>query len=118
MILIKFKPLFFLSKKSQNSGYLGGGGGVRIALYLHEIMIRQVPVYIKVFPGGSAGQESACNAGDLGSIPGLGRSLGERKGYTLQYSGLEKSMDCIVHGVAKSRTRMSDFHFTHCVYKT
>ena len=71
MILIKFKPLFFLSKKSQNSGYLGGGGGVRIALYLHEIMIRQVPVYIKGFPGGSAGQESACNAGDLGSIPGL-----------------------------------------------
>ena len=73
-------------------------------------MIRQVPVYIKGFPGGSAGQESACNAGDLGSIPGLGRSPGERKGYPLQYSGLENSMDCIVHGVAKSRTRLSDFH--------
>ena len=42
--------------------------------------------------------------GDLGSIPGLGRSAGEGKGYPLQYSGLEISMDCIVHGVAKSRT--------------
>ena len=48
---------------------------------------------------------------DLGSIPGLGRSPGEGKGYQLQYSGLENSMDCIVHGVAKSRTRLSDFHF-------
>ena len=56
------------------------------------------------FPGGSAGEESACNTGDLGSIPGLGRSPGERKDYPLQYSGLENSMDCIVHGVAKSDT--------------
>ena len=46
-------------------------------------------------PRGSAGQESSCNAGDLGSIPGLGRSPGEGKGYPLQYSGLENSMDCI-----------------------
>ena len=56
------------------------------------------------FPGGSAGKESACNAGDLGSIPGLGRPLGERNSYPLQYSGLENSMYCIVHGVAKSWT--------------
>ena len=56
------------------------------------------------FPGGSAGKESACNAGDLGWIPGLGRSPGERKGYPLQYSGLENSVDCTVHGVAKSQT--------------
>ena len=63
------------------------------------------------FPGGSAGKESACNAGDLGLIPGLGRSPGEGKGYPLQYSGLENSMDCIVYGVAKSWTRLSDFHF-------
>ena len=62
------------------------------------------------FPGGSDGKGSACNVGDLGSIPGLGRSPGEEKCYPLQYSGLEKSMDCIVHGVAKSRTRLSDFH--------
>ena len=56
------------------------------------------------FPGGSAGKESTCNGGDLGSIPGLGMFPGERKGYPLQYSGLEHSMDHIVHGVAKSLT--------------
>ena len=56
------------------------------------------------FPCGSAGKEFACNAGDLGSIPGLGRSPGEEKGYPLQDSGLENSMDRIVHGVAKSWT--------------
>ena len=64
------------------------------------------------FPGGSAGKESACNAGDLGSIPGLGRSPGEGKGYPLQYSGLENSMDYIVHAVTKSWTQLNDFHFT------
>ena len=48
---------------------------------------------------------------DLGSIPGLGGSPGEGKGYPFQYSGLENSMDFIVHGVTKSRTRLSDFHF-------
>ena len=47
------------------------------------------------FPGGSAGKESTCNAGDLGSISGLGRSPGEGKGYPLQYSGLENSMGCV-----------------------
>ena len=62
------------------------------------------------FPGGSVGKESACNAGDLGLIPGLGRSPGEGKGYPLQYPGLENSMDCIDHGVAKSRTRLSNLH--------
>ena len=54
---------------------------------------------------------SAFNAGDLGSIPGLGRSPGEGKRYPHQYSGLENSMDCLVHGVSKSRTPLSDFHF-------
>ena len=105
------------------------------------------------FPCGSAGKESACNAGDPGllpglrrtagegtgnppqyswaplvaqlvknlpamqnqgdpgSIPGSGRSSGEGIGYTLQYSGLENSTDCIVHGVSKNQTRLSDFHF-------
>ena len=53
------------------------------------------------FPGDSAGKESACNVGDLGLISGLGRLPGEGKGYLLQYSGLDNSMDCIVHGVAK-----------------
>ena len=56
------------------------------------------------FPGGTAGKESACNAGDLGSIPGLGRSPGEGKGYPLKYSGLENSMDYTVHGVTRVRT--------------
>ena len=64
----------------------------------------------KGFPDGSAGRESTCNAGDLGLIPGLGRSPGEGKGYPLQYSGLENSTDSIVHGAAKSWTRQSDFH--------
>ena len=64
------------------------------------------------FPGGSVGKESACKVGDLGLIPWLGRSSGEGKCYPLQYSGLENSMDCIVCGVAKSPTRLSDFTFT------
>ena len=64
------------------------------------------------FPSGSAGKESACNVGDLDSVLGLGRSPGEGNGYPVQYSGLENSMDCIVQGVAKSRTPLSDFHFT------
>ena len=51
------------------------------------------------------------NVGDLGSMPGLGRFPGEGEGYPLQYSGLENSMDCLVYGVAKSRMRLSDFHF-------
>ena len=66
------------------------------------------------FPCGSAGKESACNVEDLGSVPGLGRSPGERKGYPLQYSSLENSMDCTVHGVTKSQNGLSDFHlYTH-----
>ena len=64
------------------------------------------------FPCSLAGKESACNEGNLGSIPGLGRSPGEGKGCLLQYSGLESSMDCIVPGVAKSWTWLSDFHFS------
>ena len=65
------------------------------------------------FPGGSVGQESACNAGDPGSILGLGRSIGEGIGYPLRCSGLENPMDrgawrATVHGVAKRRTRLSD----------
>ena len=65
------------------------------------------------FPGGSAGKESTCNVGDLGSIPGLGRSPEEGNGYPLQYSGLENSMDCIGHRVAKSPIGLSNFHFHH-----
>ena len=64
------------------------------------------------FPCGSAGKESACNVGDLGSIPGLGRSPGERNGYPLQYSGLKNSTDCIVHEITENQARLSDSHFT------
>ena len=68
------------------------------------------PVFLG-FPCGSTGKESTCNAGDLGLIPGLGRSPGEGKGCPLQYSSLENSMDCVVHGVAKSQTWLSNFQF-------
>ena len=66
------------------------------------------------FPGGAEVKASACNAGDLGSIPGLGRSPGKGNGNPLQYSCLENPMDgeawwAIVHGIAKSRTQLSDF---------
>ena len=73
-------------------------------------------LYKKSFPGGSDGKESACNAEDLGLIPGLGRSPGEGNGNPLQYSCLENSMDrgdwrAIAHGLTKSQTQPSDFHF-------
>ena len=64
------------------------------------------------FAGGSDGKGSACSVGYLVSIPGLGRSPEEGKGYPLQYSGLENFMDYIVYGVAKSWTRLKDFRFT------
>ena len=68
-------------------------------------------IFVQCFPCGLAGKESACNVGDLGLIPGLGRSPGEGKGYPLQYSGLENSLNCIVHGVAKNQTQLRNFHF-------
>ena len=78
------------------------------------------------FPSSSAGKESICNAGDRGwepgllvgdPIPGLGRSPGEGKGHPLQCSGLENSMNCIVHGFAENRTRLSDLPVagSHCI---
>ena len=70
---------------------------------LKDRMLVSKYLYRSSFPCGSAGKESACNVGDLGSIPGLGRCPGEGKGYPLQ-TGLENSMDCIVDGVAKSQT--------------
>ena len=69
--------------------------------------------HLKV-PGSSEGKEPAYNAGDLGSILGLGRSSGEGKGYPLQYSGLENSMDYIIHGVVKSQILLNDYaHTSH-----
>ena len=69
-------------------------------------MIKSSILWTKImgFPCVSVGKESTCNVGDLALIPGLGRSPGEGKGYPLQYPGLENSVDCIVHAVAKSQT--------------
>ena len=68
------------------------------------------------FRGGSDDKKSACSAVDLGSIPGLGRPPGAGKGYPLQFSGLEDPTDSVVHGVAESQTRLSDFCFLWCAY--
>ena len=75
----------------------------RLAHNVEHSPISTVPSTVGL-PGGSTGKESACNVGDLGSSPGLGRSPGEGNGYPLQYSGLENSTDSIVDGVAKSWT--------------
>ena len=88
-------------------------------LLSHSLKCEEIIMWKKrgrqIFLCGSASKESAYSAGDLGLIPGLpgkrGRSPGEGKGYPLQYSGLENSINCIVHGVAKSWTRLSEFHF-------
>ena len=74
-------------------------------------------VFYMGFPGGSDGKAAVCNAGDPGSIPGLGRSPGEENGNPLQYSCLENPMDggalkAAVHGVAEGQTHLSDFTFT------
>ena len=66
------------------------------------------PVFLG-FPCGSAGKEFACNAGDLGLIPGLGRFLREGKGYILQYSGLENFIDCTVHEATKESEMTEQF---------
>ena len=81
---------------------------MRKHMYLHKQA--WLCIYCGCFPHSSVDKESACNAGDPGSIPGSGRSSGEGKVYPLQYSGLENSMDCIVHGVTRSLTQLSNFH--------
>ena len=78
-----------------------------------EDLLEKEPTPVSLgFPGGSAGNKYTCSVGDLGLIPALARSPGEGNGYPLQYSGMENSMDCIVHGVAKIWTRLNDFTFT------
>ena len=74
-------------------------------------LIISVYMLLLGFPDSSVGKEYACNEGDPRLIPGLQRSPGEGKGYALQFCGLEKPVDNIVHGVAKSQTRLNDFHF-------
>ena len=80
----------------------------------HEVEIWKVPLGFPLY--GSAGKESICYVGDLGLIPRLGRSPRERNDNPLQYSGLGNVMDSIVHGVARSQTRLCDFHFTSLLY--
>ena len=101
--------IFFLNHKHVRKGALHmeisliKGTGHQISTELKLLCCCQLS-----FPCGSAGKESACYAGDLGLIPGLGRSPGNGKGYPLQYSGLSNSMDGIFHRVTKSRTRVND----------
>ena len=86
----------------------------RFNSWVGKILWRRDRLPTPVFLGflcGSAGKESTCNPADLGLIPGLRRSPGEGNSYLLQYSGQENSRDCIVHGVLKNQTRLSDFHF-------
>ena len=78
--------------------------GTRLSDFTHSLAHLFFHMWNWGFPCDSAGKESTCNEGDLGSIPGLGRYLGGGKGYLHQYSDQENSMDCIVHGVAKSQT--------------
>ena len=80
-------------------------------LYSAHNLNKQDDLNEKGFPCGSAGIESACNARDICLIPGLGRTPGKGKVYPLQYSGLVNSMDCMVHGVTKRCTQLSDFRF-------
>ena len=78
-----------------------GEDGINIGRGLSELL---------GFPDSSVGKESTFNAGGPGLIPGSGRSTGEKIGYPLQYSGLENSIDCIVHRVTKNWTQLSDLH--------
>ena len=87
---------FQLKKKKKNTGV--GSHCLLQGIFLTQESNPGLPHFRQIlyhwgFPGGPAGEESACNAGDLGSISGLGRSPGEAKGYLLQYSGLENSRD-------------------------
>ena len=146
------KPMYFLEllnhKKTGASKYSLNQN--QYFIWLESPLLVYIHLY-QLLKHSSIGEESACSAGDLGSIPGSGRSAGEGisyslqyswaslvaqlvknlpamretwvwslgwedplregKGYPLQYSGLMNSMDCIVHGVTKSRTQLSDFHF-------
>ena len=83
-------------------------------LYVFQLPANQLSQYLVLMTA----DISLSAAFKSGSIPGLGRSCGEGKGYPLQYSGLENSMDCIVHGVAKSWTQLSDFHFSLSAFKS
>ena len=102
-----------MSQKEEGKDSIRRGIFIWYFIYLQVYNERHFIIFLWLlgFPCSSAGKESACNAGDPGSVPGLGISPGEGEGTPLQYSGLENCMDCIVHGVAKSQTQLSNFHF-------
>ena len=121
LVFVKTHKMFFHSSVGKESTCNAGDP-------LFDSWVRKIcwkrdrlptPVFLG-FPYGSAGKQSTYNVGDLGSIPRLGRSPEEGKGYPLQYSGLENSMDYTVHGVTKSQTRLSDLHFhtSHKMFNT
>ena len=91
------------------SGRSAGEGISYLLQYLWSSLVAQLVKKIKNLKK----KKTTCNVEDLGSIPGLGRSPGEAKVYPLLYSGLKNSMECIVLGVSKSRTQLSDLNFTH-----
>ena len=80
-------------------------------IFIFILSLNIFNIFSQGFLDSSAGKESACNVGDLGSIPGLGRSPWEGNGYPLQYSGLENSMDCVIQGITKSQMWLSNFRF-------
>ena len=75
------------------------------------VLFKQLILGFEFIQGRSNGKESTCNSGDLGLIPGSGRSPREEKSYPLHHCGLENSMGYIVHAVTKSQTQLGDFHF-------
>ena len=89
----------------------GKNTGMGCHFFLQKFFFPQSLKKPPCFPGSSAGKESSCNMGNPSLIPGLGRSPGKGNSHPLQYSGLESSVNCIVHGVAKSQAWLSDFHF-------
>ena len=108
VIFVLFFIIFTCNLNPCRTGRIDGNSA------LWSVSDRETEIGIKAdflaFPCGSAGKESTCNGRDLDSTSALGRSSREGKGYPHQYSGLENSTDCIAHGVAKSRTGLSDFH--------
>ena len=106
----KWKPVFSPASQHSIDAVAIFLASFPCCLYSYCLTVFIFPWY-KYFPDRSVGKESTRNARDLGSIPGLGRSPGDRKDYPFQYSVLGNSRDYIVHGVTKSWTQLSDFHF-------
>ena len=112
---LSFRPTYFYSHLKHHPTKDKEVISSRVVIYNMMTTVTMIVLYIG-FPGGSDGKESACNVGDLGSIPGSGRFPGEGNGNPLQHSCLENSMgrgafQVTVHGIAKSQTPVSDFTF-------